>query len=567
MNENRDNAIDALTKQNIANALWMQEYDESKIPKEILEKIHSDKNSNVSYAKRYKERLTQMMDSQLSFVEPRLDRYKFIMDNADSLSPQACYTTNLLLGPESVTGYKPISLTPSFNQPAIDAPQLDYQVGWHFFVGNFKDEHNNHYSVELMFWLYAQLPPQIATSLGLSDIENQTLEMHLSICDPQKQKQYRATTAVVAGTTGLVSFGSAPYLYKMGKNSIQGQNPNGDLFPVTLTACAYDMSDEKNVEEIKINISLEDAKGIFLEGEEGCSPSVDGVGTLYYSSSLLKLQSGVDSTITFGGKTINLKDGSMWYDHQWGTGFMPSGAPKHAVMRAVQNLKKASPGGWDWFMFQFHENDNIVKGQEVQITLSALHTNDNLKFYFQTGPNPPETMTANCAGKYIGPVTPGDIKGPVKTIAVTGVMQVTKWVKVNASPNPAVYPATDTWYPAEYQFLLDGEIPEAITKFTATPLIASGQTGFFGNGLQYTEGGTVITDAYGNEIGRGFAEGTNWANCDKGIVALAGLPVNDQTIGFLKPPAVTEAMKVLSYAEVALEGKTLEKIIAESKGM
>ncbi|QCE40055.1 integrase core domain-containing protein [Psychroserpens sp. NJDZ02] len=44
MNENRDNAIDALTKQNIANALWMQEYDESKIPKEILEKIHSDKS-------------------------------------------------------------------------------------------------------------------------------------------------------------------------------------------------------------------------------------------------------------------------------------------------------------------------------------------------------------------------------------------------------------------------------------------------------------------------------------------------------------------------------------------
>jgi hypothetical protein len=106
-----------------------------------------------------------------------------------------------------------------------------------------------------------------------------------------------------------------------------------------------------------------------------------------------------------------------------------------------------------------------------------------------------------------------------------------------------------------------------VIMFKVAPLIASGQTGFFGNGLEYTEGGTIITDAYGNEIGRGFAEGTNWANCDKGIVALAGLPVNEETIGFLTPPAVNEALKLISEGEVLLKAKELEEIIKESKGM
>jgi hypothetical protein len=320
------------------------------------------------------------------------------------------------------------------------------------------------------------------------------------------------------------------------------------------------------VDEIKIDINLDDIKGIFLEGDEGCSPSVDGIGTLYYSGSLLKLQAGIDSTISINGKTIKITEGSMWYDHQWGSGFMPNGAPQHAVMRAVQNLTKAAPGGWDWFMFQFHKDDKIVKDEEVQITLSALHTNDNLEFYFQTGPDAPKTMTAKCAGKYIGAANKGTNKGPV-TLPVSGVMQVTKWIKINSSPNPKVYPATDTWYPAEYQFLLDGDIPDALKMFIVKPLIESGQAGFFGNGLQYIEGGTVVSDSFGNEIGRGFAEGTNWANCNKGIVELAGLPVNEETLGFLTPPAITTTMKLLSEGEVALHAKELEAIIAEARGL
>lgn len=261
----------------------------------------------------------------------------------------------------------------------------------------------------------------------------------------------------------------------------------------------------------------------------------------------------------------------MWYDHQWGTGFMPNGAPSHGVVRASQNLTPAPPGGWDWFMFQFYQNDKISKDGEVQITVSALHTIGNERFYFQSGSRPADVMKADFVGKYI------DEKNNVTNL--TGEMQIYEWVQVNFSPNPEIFPPTNTWYPAKYGFMIDGniDIPDALKMFTVTPLIQSGpidgglintgQTGFFGNGLQYTEGGVIVTDSYGVEIGRGFAEGTNWADCTKGIVNLAGLPVNDQTLGFLKAPNVSLIMKICSLLKVTFGKAELEQILSEAKGL
>ena len=549
---------DPLTTQNIAQALWMKTYDESKIPSDILARIHSAKNSNAAFGTRFRTRLQQLMNNPLSFVVPRTDRYKYLLQHSDFLSAQQFYTRNLMLGPESVTGYAAIPLDPKLLFPAIDAPQLQNQVGWHFFVGNFTDAANNHYSVEMMFWQYTQLPPAIAASFGLSDIENQTFEVHLAICDPQQQKQYRANTPVVAGTTGLGAFTQTPYHYQIGKNSIRGLNDNGDLFPATIHAKGFDMRNEADIQEIGIDITLDNIKGMFLQGDGGCSPSIDGIGTLYYSAAQLGLKAGHSSTITINGNTIALTDGSMWYDHQWGTGFMPTGAPQHAVLRAANNTAAPAVGGWDWFMLQFHKNDAISKTSEVQITLSALHSQANKPFYYQTGPTAPGTMTAKMNGKYIDPNN--------NAIEISGELTVSEWVKVTESPNPDVFPATNTWYPARYEMALQGNMPDLLKNVVMTPLIATGQTGFFGNGLQYTEGGAVITNPDGVEIGRGFAEGTGWANCNAGIVALAGLPVDDFTLGLLKAPIPSAILKLLSTIWVLLRGAELQKILKEARG-
>jgi predicted secreted hydrolase len=565
--------MNAITLQNIAQALWMKDYNNANIPRHILQQVEGPQNSELAYAKRFLKRLDQLEASRLSFSPDYRERYALLRRHCEqkmAMSPREFYASCLFLGLESNLGYEPVPLDPVFDFPAIDLPQLKQQLGWHFFVGNFTDEAGNHYSVELMFWQYAMLPPRLAAELGLRDIENQSLEMHLAICDPQAGRQYRANTVVVAGTTGLVEIQPKPFAYRLGRNAIEGLSPNGDLFPARLRARGWDMGQGQGEEqgqatgassdvEIDIDLSLDNPKGYFMQGDDGCSPSIDGIGTLYYSAPLLKLQAGVENAITIGGKRIVLTGGSMWYDHQWTSGFMPNGAPEHAVLRAAKNLSAPSPGGWDWFELQFHDNP-AAKLDEVQMTFSALHSAGNEAYYWQTGATPPGRMTAPIKGKFIDALN--------ATTDITGSMTVTAWVRNDTSPNPAVYPPTNTWYPAGYAFEIDTALPQQrLKKFTLTPLIASGQTGFFGNGLQYTEGGAVVHDPDGVEIGRGFAEGTNWARTTDTVLAAAGLPADAQTRRLMTPVTPSPCLRAVSFVYTLLRQKQLKAILAQAKGM
>ena len=560
--------MNAITLQNIAQALWMKEYNSSNIPRHILQQVEGPKNSEHAYAERFLKRLDQLEADRQSFTPDYDDRYALLRRHCEqkmAMSPREFYASCLFLGLESNLGYEPVPLEPVFDFPAIDLPQLKKQLGWHFFVGNFTDDAGNHYSVELMFWQYAMLPPPLAAQLGLSDIENQSLEMHLAICDPQTSRQYRANTVVAAGTTGLVEIQAKPFTYRLGRNAIEGLSPNGDLFPVRLRARGWDMgqtgqtTETSTDVEIDIDLTLDNPKGYFMQGDKGRLPSIDGLGTLYYSAPLLKLQAGVENAITIDGKRIVLTGGSMWYDHQWTAGFMPNGAPEHAVLRAAKNLSAPSPGGWDWFELQFHD-DPAGKLDEVQLTFSALHSADKEAYYWQTGATPPGQMTVPIKGKFI------DALNAVTDI--TGSMTVTAWVRNDTSPNPALYPPTNTWYPARYAFEIDTALPQQrLKKFTLAPLIASGQTGFFGTGVQYTEGGAVVRDPGGAEIGRGFAEGTNWARTTDTVLAAAGLPANAQTRQLMTPVAPSLGLRVVSFVYTLLRQKQLKEILAQAKGM
>jgi predicted secreted hydrolase len=552
--------VDDLTKQNVAQALWMKDYDEGKIPRDILDKLYSEKNSNQAFGARFKTRLQQLVETRLSFVPSREDRYKYLMGYTSSQSPQQSYANLIFLGPESSVGYKTIPANPQFPFPATDRPQWEYQTGWHFFVGNFTDAQGNHYSVQMMFWQYALLPAEQASRAGLSEIENQIVEMHLAVTDAATGSHYRANNIIAAGTTGLINFTSVPYAYTLGKNGIVSLAGNGDMFPLRLTARGWDMGKTPHA-EIEINLSLKNDKGYFLQGDLGAAPSIDGLGTLYYSAADLKLVDKAEQAITINGKKTVLTEGRVWYDHQWGNGFMPGGAPEHAVMRAAQVMTPPPPGGWNWFMMQFSRDDALSKEGEVQMAISALHTRDNLKFLSQTGPEPPGVMTASFFGKYIDAAN--------KTHELKGTLEIPEWVKANSSPNPAVYFPTGTWYPAKYAFKVEGEVPEALKNLTVKPLVQVAQTGFFASGLEYLEGGSIIYDSSGKEIGRGFIEGTNYsyAGSKDTVLSLAKLPKNETTLKLFNGPEPSWWDKLTSALYVFFDKNELQQILDEARGM
>jgi predicted secreted hydrolase len=517
-------SLDPETATNIARALWQFSPEAVKFPAGITERIGGQKNSPQAFGRRMATRLEDLLLHPETFTPSYRRRYQTFLSHCQSLSAHQAYAMTMLLGMDSARGYTELVRDPQFEFPRDHAPQLGYQVGWHFFVGSCWDERGQEYGVQYMLWTYSLLPPPLARKLGLSDLENQMMELHLAI-SVAGGRHYRAAPVLIAGTTGLVDFDSEPFTYVLGNNRIQSQQA-GALFPLRLLGKAWDCSGTQPV-ELSADLMMASAKPPFLQGRKGATPSIGGVGTLYYSQPHLKLDP-TQSTISIDGQTIPLSAGKFWFDHQWATGFGPSGNARDEGIRAAACLAGGGPGGWDWFMAQFFDDQ--------ELTVAAPHTNENRAFYAQTGPQPPGKMTSAVIGKW---VSREGIAAPAY-----GTLTVPKWVKAERSPDPAVYPITHTWYPDRWEFRMDGKLPEPMRQFAMHPIVSGGQAGYFATGAQYSEGAVVLEDADGQDIGRGFAESVSYADATGATLTLAGLPDTPATRELLKPPTPSWWLKL-----------------------
>ena len=100
--------------------------------------------------------------------------------------------------------------------------------------------------------------------------------------------------------------------------------------------------------------------------------------------------------------------------------------------------------------------------------------------------------------------------------------------------------------------------------------IVNGQTGFFGTGLQYSEGGVTVYNEDGMKVGMGFAEATGYAKNTKNVLAIAELPETQKIIDILEPKTpVSEQLAIVSGEYLMFPGnkEKLEKIMKEAKGL
>ncbi|HEY7822461.1 MAG TPA: lipocalin family protein, partial [Acidimicrobiia bacterium] len=270
----------------------------------------------------------------------------------------------------------------------------------------------------------------------------------------------------------------------------------------------------------------------FLQGKDGAAPSVGGVGTLYYSIPLLTL-AREGSRVRIGGESVDLISGEFWFDHQWGTGFMPNGNPRQVDVRAMSDLPTPGPGGWDWFMMQFDGDE--------QLTLAAMHDNTHkAHFYDQTGAKP-GIMNVPVSGKWI------DVAGIAHE--ASGDMRVTDWVRAERSPDPTIYPVSNVWHPNHWEFDLHGDVPDIMRTFELSPIVNGGQAGYFAPGMQYSEGAVVITGTEGL-VGRGFAESVGYATHREPILAIAGV-AEDAALGQTFDSPISLGLKLRAIAHLA----------------
>ncbi|MGZ7050195.1 MAG: lipocalin-like domain-containing protein, partial [Methanobacterium sp.] len=496
--------LDSVTKDNIARVLWATRFEYAKIPEDIINKLQDNKNSPEDFGKRMKYRLQKLIDNPDSFTPSYKKRYQKFIEHSDSLYALQAYAMTHLLGLDSVKGYKDLPDKANLKFPDTHLPQLGYQVGWHFFVGNCKGENGNEYGILFLFYRYSLLPPTHAEFFGLTDLENQIFEFQLAVGEAGN-RHYQSKPIAIAGTTGLASFSNDPFNYRIGNNSIQSLDDD-KLFPLQLKGWGVNLEDSPV--ELEVDITLNSNKEFLLQGKNGCLPCCCDIGTLYYSATNLSLDP-TKSILKFNGEKIKLIEGQFWFDHQWGNALEPLGNPRCEVMRAANNMVESHSRGWDWFMAQFHG--------KREITMYAPHTDENLKFYEQTGDNPPETMTVKVKGQLI------EENNSIKDI--TGILNISEWIKSQRSSDPNQYWVTNTWYPNKWEFSFDKMVPDDIRNFIMIPIVQTGQSGFNASGAQYSEGAVYIKDNNGKLIGKGFAESVYYANVVKNMLHLAGLPL------------------------------------------
>ena len=518
--------LDGETKENIARILWMQEFNAEEIPEGIIKRLISEKNSNESFGERMQYLLEERLKRPDSFTPSYKNVYKTLIKHSKSLSPHQAYAMTFFLGMDSSKGYNPIPANADFKIPRDDAPQWDYQLGWHFIVGSCIGENGKEYGVQFMFWQYALLPVDIAKHFGLSDIENQVIEIHIAVSEAGGE-HYRSKPIVVAGTTGLVDFSNNPFNYTLGKNEIKSLSEDS-TFPMQIKGKGFDLNPD-SPSEIEVDITLTQTKEYLLQGKEGCDPCCGGVGTLYYSVPNIRVDPD-RSVLRINGDEISLKSGKFWYDHQWCNGMLPAGSPRVKVLRAANNMNKKAAGGWDWFMAQFRG--------DRELTMASIHSHEMMQFLNQTGPNSPGTMDVEASGKYV------DEKNNSKN--VKGRLKITEWIKSDKSQDTDLYPITNVWYPQKWEFSFGEDVPEDIRDFVMVPIVSGGQSGFFANGLHYSEGAVYLKDLEGNLIGRGFAESTGYADPILNRLKLAGLPATEEMQDKLEIPEPSSFLKLIS---------------------
>ncbi len=439
--------LDADTLRSVADALWQAQLDPSTIPADVLAALGSEANSPEAYGHRMRAFLKYLIEHPVDHTPSYEKTYEHLLPFCSRLSPQQAYAIAVnLLGPPASIGYDMVPAKANFEFPRDFGTKPRSAVGWHFFVGSCWDEDGAEYGVELMFFQAGIFPPPLAAGFGLTEDENQVVEVQFAV-SKAGDAHWQADPVCLGGTSGLVTHTANPFSYHVGRSSMVCHDVD-EFFPITIKAWGVDRGAEPS-RELSVDITFTTGKQYLFQGADGCMPAVDGVGSLYYSIPNIALDPTC-STLTLDGRTVRLVRGQFWFDRQWG---YISGVSRSKVMRAASFSTNPNPAGWDWFMAQFTD--------DRQITVFAPHATERAEYYEQTGPQQPGTMTVRVGGTYMD---------ANRDQALTwGTLRITDWIKAVSSPNPVRYAVTDTWYPNRWEFEFDDVVPEDIRLVTMTP--------------------------------------------------------------------------------------------------
>ena len=222
-----------------------------------------------------------------------------------------------------------------FTFPVDHGPHPDYGIEWWYFTGNLSTKDNRHFGYQLTIFRIGLGKHEVERESNWST--SQIYMGHLALSDVQNQKFYsfeRFSREALDLAGSLVTDDGSFRIW------IE------DWFIDGIGSDQPDVRILAREGDLNIDLVLESAKPIILNGESGFSRKNQEVGgASYYYSSTRMVTNG---SLTLGQQNFQVA-GLSWMDREWSTSALSEGQV-----------------GWDWFGLQLSDGRDLMLYQLIK---------------------------------------------------------------------------------------------------------------------------------------------------------------------------------------------------------
>ena len=340
------------------------------------------------------------------------------------------------LGGDDGTGYQRAYQPRPFIFPTDHGPHLKFRNEWWYVTGNLTDASGREFGYQLTLFRIALAP--IAPIVDSAWRTNQVYMGHFALTDVAG-KQHHGFERFSRGAVGLAGAQAASLRIWLEDWELASIGP--EPFPLRVRA---------HQDDIAVDLLLDTAKPLVLQGEQGLSQKSAEPGNASYYYSLTRLPTR--GTISLNGQIFTVS-GASWLDREWSTSAL---GPEQS--------------GWDWFALQLDDGRDVM-------------------FY---------RLRRKDGG--VDPFSKGML------VAADGSARVLRWNEVDLQPLGAwTSPRTGDRYPAGWRL----RVPTEQMDLTVTPKIADQEMRLT---VRYWEGAVAVGGHAGDQAvaGQGYLEMTRY---------------------------------------------------------
>ncbi len=241
-------------------------------------------------------------------------------------SQEARLTVAETLGEQPQAGFARALKPRPFIFPADHGPHPQFKTEWWYYTGNLQNDQGRRFGYQLTFFRIALRPEPIERDSNWA--ADQVYMAHFALTDPAAKRFYHFERFSRAAL-GLAGAVADPFRVWLEDWSAAGRYESS--LPMQLRAVA---------DGVAIDLRLDSAKPIVLQGEQGLSQKSSEPGNASYYYSLTRMPTA--GVVRIGAETFRVT-GSSWLDREWSTSAL-----------AGNQL------GWDWFSLQFDDGRELM---------------------------------------------------------------------------------------------------------------------------------------------------------------------------------------------------------------